>query len=98
MFDDELISALTTVGSVLIVLVVQFLLCFKVINLLLKLLPLILLTASTALLFTLMYTVNDLSAIGYLVLFIFSGALLCVDGLVWGIYAITKLIRKKSKR
>lgn len=93
---DIEITSLIAISSVLVVLPIQLLLCFKVKSVFLRLLPSILLTATTILLFTMMTTSRDWDAIGYAVLGVFSGVLLIFSGIGWGIWAIVRCIRKKK--
>lgn len=93
---DIEITTLIAITSVLVVLPIQLLLCFKVKPVFLRLLPSILLTATTILLFTMMATSRDWDAIGYAVLGVFSGVLLIFSGIGWGIWAIVRCIRKKK--
>ena len=93
---DIEITTLIVVSSVFIVLPIQLLLCFKVKKILLRLLPSFVLTATTVFLFAMMYSAKDWNAIGYAILGVFSGFLLVFSGLAWGIWAISKLIKKKS--
>ena len=93
---DIEITTLIAITSVLVVLPIQLLLCFKVKPVFLRLLPSILLTATTILLFTMMATSRDWDAIGYAVLGVFSSVLLIFSGIGWGIWAIVRCIRKKK--
>ena len=93
---DIEITTLIAITSVLVVLPIQLLLCFKVKPVFLRLLPSILLTATTIFLFTMMTTSRDWDALGYAVLGVFSGVLLIFSGSGWGIWAIVRCIRKKK--
>ena len=93
---DIEITSLIAISSVLVVLPIQLLLCFKVKPVFLRLLPSILLTATTILLFTMMTTSRDWDALGYAVLGVLSGVLLIFSGIGWGIWAIVRCIRKKK--
>ena len=84
------------ITSVLVVLPIQLLLCFKVKPVFLRLLPSILLTGTTILLFAMMAASRDWDAIGYAVLGVFSGVLLIFSGIGWGIWAIVRCIKKKK--
>ena len=89
-------NELIAVSSILLVLAIQLLLCFKVKNLFFRLLPSFVLTASTIFLFIMMRITTDWGAIGYAILFVFSGVLLVFSGIAWGIWAIIKLIKKRK--
>ena len=93
---DIEVTTLIAITSVLVVLPIQLLLCFKVKPVFLRLLPSILLTATTVFLFAMMTTSRDWDAIGYAVLGVFSGVLLIFSGIGWGIWAIVRCIKKKS--
>ena len=93
---DVEVTTLIAITSVLVVLPIQLLLCFKVKPIFLRLLPSILLTGTTILLFAMMATSRDWDAIGYAVLGVFSGVLLIFSGIGWGIWAIVRCIKKKK--
>ena len=94
---DIEVTTLIAITSVLVVLPIQLLLCFKVKPVFLRLLPSILLTGTTILLFAMMATSRDWDAIGYAVLGVFSGVLLIFSGIGWGIWGLVALIRKKNQ-
>ena len=94
---DVEITSLIAISSVLVVLPIQLLLCFKVKPIFLRLLPSILLTGTTILLFAMMAASRDWDAIGYAVLGVFSGVLLIFSGIGWGIWGLVALIRKRNK-
>ena len=93
---DIEITSLIAISSVFVVLPIQLLLCFKFKPVFLRLLPSILLTGTTILLFAMMAASRDWDAIGYAVLGVFSGVLLIFSGIGWGIWAIVRCIRKKK--
>ena len=93
---DIEITTLIAVSSILMVLPIQLLLCFKVKKLFFRLLPSFVLTATTIFLFILMRITTDWDAIGYAILFVFSGVLLMFSGIAWGVWAIVKLIKKRK--
>ena len=93
---DIEVTTLIAITSVLVVLPIQLLLCFKVKPVFLRLLPSILLTGTTILLFAMMAASRDWDAIGYAVLGVFSGVLLIFSGIGWGIWAIVRCIMKKK--
>lgn len=86
---------LVVILSVIGVLVIQLLLCTRVKRTLVRLIPVILLTLSTAVLFICSITVGGWDAFGFLFFALFSFVLLAVCGIVWGIWAI---VRKKGDR
>jgi len=93
---DIEVTTLIAITSVLVVLPIQLLLCFKVKPVFLRLLPSILLTGTTILLFAMMAASRDWDAIGYAVLGVLSGVLLIFSGIGWGIWAIVRCIKKKK--
>lgn len=94
----EMISTLIAAVSALTVISVQFLLCFKAKKLFLRLLPSLVLTATTVYFFLMMRIATDWDAIGYAILGVFSAVLLVFSGIAWVVWAIAKLIRKKKHR
>ena len=94
---DIEVTTLIAITSVLVVLPIQLLLCFKVKPIFLRLLPSILLTGTTILLFAMIAASRDWDAIGYAVLGVFSGVLLIFSGIGWGIWGLVALIRKRNK-
>ena len=93
---DIEITTLIAVASVFVVLPVQLLLCFKAKSVFLRLLPAILLTATTVFLFVMMTAAKDWDALGYAILGAFSGVLLLFSGIGWGIWATVKWPRSKK--
>ena len=89
-------NELIAVSLILTVLAIQLLLCFKVKILFFRLLPSFVLTASTIIFFTMMRLATDWDALGYAILFVFSGVLLIFSGIAWVIWAIVKLIKKRK--
>ena len=82
--------------SVLIIIPGQLLLCVKTKKLIFKLLPAILLAAATLGFTVMAFSVNDWSALLWLILAAFAGAYLLADGLAWLIWAISKGIKKQK--
>ena len=89
-------TTLVAIAAVLFVFPLQLLLCFKVKKLLIRLLPPILLTVATIVFFSLMFVAKDWDAVAYAIFGAFSGALLIVCGIAWGIWAIIFGVRKKK--
>ena len=94
---DTWIIAATTAAAILVVLPVQLLLCFKAKKLLVQLLAAILLAASVVIFCAMMVLARDWSALIYVILAFFSGALLLFDGIGWGIWAIARLFTKEKQ-
>ncbi len=88
-------TTVVAIISAIIAILLQLLLCFKVKNLFLKLIPVLLLAISTIVFVVLGANVNGWEALGYLLLALLSFALLVVCGIVLGVWAIVKKTRKK---
>ena len=88
-------NTLIAICSFSVVLPIQLLLCFEVKKFLLKLLPSILLTATSVFLFIKMRITTGWDAFGYALIFMFSIILLIFSGIAWGIWAIINLIKNK---
>ena len=98
MLDDNVITTLVAICSVLFVLAIQMLLCFKAKNIFIRLLPSLLLMASTVYLFVMMKVTTDWGAIGYAVLFLFSVVLLVSAVAGWGVWGIIRLVKRTKCR
>ena len=98
MFDllarDTWIVLLIAAAAVLIVLPLQLALCFKARRRLFRLLPTVLLALLSLVFYSMKYVVKDWSALVYAILAVFSGVMFVFSGLAWGIWAISKRIRK----
>lgn len=90
------LTTLVVIVSVLVILPIQFLLCFKAKNLLVRLLPSIILAVATISFFALMFVAQDWDAIGYAILAVFSGSLLIITGIAWGVWAIVSVVQKRK--
>lgn len=99
MFDvwigDINFTTLILIVCVVIILPVQLLLCFAVRNRAIRLLPVIILSVLIGILVIMAISVHDLRVVGYVLLAVYAGFMLfsCVIG--WGIWAITKKIKKR---
>lgn len=102
MFDmwlgDIELTRLTIIASVVILLPVQLLLCFKAKNLAIRLTPVIILSISMAL-----FIVRWLSTAGWEGLFyaffaFFSGLMILMCGIGWGIWAVIHGLKKKRSK
>ena len=83
------------IGS-LLVLAVQLLLCFKVKNVFLKLIPAVLLVTSTIGWYIQSNSPDPWAVLAYRVLSVFSFIWLIVCGVCWGIWGITRIRSKKK--
>ena len=93
MGDIEL-TTFVLIFSIIVLLPVQLLLCFKVKNKVICLLPVVILTVPTILFIGIAITAPGWDSLGYTFLSIFTGFMLLTCGLGWGIWAINKFIKK----
>ena len=93
--DIELIKAVLVL-SVGVLLLIQLLLCFKVKNKVIRLLPAILLSIFTIFFVAMASTATDWENLGYIFPTIFIGFMWLMCGIAWGIWAIIKLIKRKK--
>ena len=102
MFDvwigDIELTTLVIIITVVAILPIQLLLCFKVKNLLLRLLPSILFAITTISFFAMIFSSQDWDAIGYAILAMLAGILLFVSGVAWGFWGIVVLVKKMKRR
>lgn len=100
MFDvycgDMELTTLTLIISVVILLPIQLLLCFKVKSRMVRLLPVILLSVLTAALIVMSLSIPGWDGLGYIFLAIFAGIMLFLCGIGWGIWAIAIHAKKKQ--
>ena len=89
----ELIRAVLVLSGV-VFLLIQLLLCFKVKNKVIRLLPVILLSIVTMFFVVMAGTASDWENLGYIFPAIFIGFMWFMCGMAWGIWAIIKLIKK----
>ena len=88
------LTTLACILSVAILLPVQLLLCFKVKSLTLRLLPVLALSALTAVLLGLACTAPSWDNLGYALLAILTGTMLLLCGAGWAIWAVIRWARK----
>ena len=93
--DIELIKAVFVL-SVVVLLLIQLLLCFKVKNKVIRLLPAILLSIFTIFFVAMASTATDWENLGYIFPIIFIGVMWLMCGIAWGIWGSIKLIKKKK--
>ena len=91
-------ETLIIITPILLIILLQLLLCFKSKVLIIKLLPALFFILTTIVFFILMRVSISWDALGYALLFVYSGILLIVDGITWAVWAILKrIINKKQK-
>ena len=95
MGDIELTTAVL-IFSVVVLLPIQLLLCFKVKSKAIRLLPVILLSIPTIIFVMMSVAITGWDGLGYIFLAIFTGFMLLMCGVGWGIWAINKLVKKKK--
>ena len=93
--DIELIKTVLVL-SVGILLLIQLLLCFKVKNKIIRLLPVTLLSIVTIFFVAMASTATDWENLGYIFPAIFIGFMWIGCCMAWGIWAIIKLVKKKK--
>ena len=93
--DIELIRVVLVLSAV-IFLLIQLLLCFKVKNKVIRLLPVFLLSIFTIFFVAMAATATDWENLGYIFPAVFIGIMWLICGMAWGIWAIIKLIKKKK--
>ena len=89
-------TTVVLVFSVVVLLLIQLLICFKVKNKVIRLLPVILLSIVTIFFVAMASTATDWENLGYIFPAIFLGFMWLVCGIAWGIWAIIKHIKKKK--
>ena len=94
---DIAVILLIAACSVLIILPIQLILCFKAKKLLIKLIPSILLTVLSITFYIMALTAKDWYGFLYLIISVFSGIALAFSGIAWGIEIIIKLITKRNR-
>ena len=102
MFDvwmgDVEITTFTLIFSIVVLLPVQLLLCFKVKSKVIRLLPVVIFFILTIISIVMSVTTagSGWDGLGYIFLVIFTGFMMLMCGVGWGIWAISKLIKKKN--
>ena len=91
-------TTVVLVFSVVVLLLIQLLICFKVKNKVIRLLPVILLSIFTIFFVAMTSTATGWDNLGYVFLAIFTGFMWLMCGIAWGIWAIVKLIKKKKDK
>ena len=95
MGDIELTTAVL-IFSLVVLLPIQLLLCFKVKSKAIRLLPIILLSIPTLIFIVMSTTTQGWDGLGYIFLAVFTGFMMLICCVGWGIWAISKLIKKKK--
>ena len=95
MGDIELTTAVL-IFTLVVLLPIQLLLCFKVKSKAIRLLPIILLSIPTLIFIVMSTTTQGWDGLGYIFLAVFTGFMMLICCVGWGIWAISKLIKKKK--
>lgn len=82
--------------SVIILFPIQLLLCFKVKSRTVRLLPIIILSVLTAALVITALAVQGWDGLGYALFAIFTGFMLFMCGIGWGIWAISRCKKRNN--
>ena len=93
--DIELTTVVLAI-SLVVLLPVQILLCFRVKSLTVRLLPAILLSAAAMLCIVFTFTATGWNGLFYAFFAIFAGFMVCVCGIGWGIWAVIRWVRKEK--
>lgn len=88
------LTIIALIVSAAVILPVQLLLCFKIRKIVIRLLPVMVLSVLTAVLSLLAAVTSGWDSLGYIVLAVFTGIMLLVCGSAWGIWAIAKHMKK----
>ncbi len=94
-YGDIELTTLTLIISVVILLPIQLLLCFKVKSLSIRLLPIIILSVLAVAFIIMNLSTPGWDGLGYIFLAIYAGFMIFMCGIGWGIWAI---INKKKKK
>ena len=98
MFDvwhgDIELTMLVIVFSAVFILPIQLLLCFKSNKTIVRLIPMMIFASLFAIFTVLRYIAIDWSALFYLICSVFCLIMLAFSAIGWGIWAITKKIKK----
>lgn len=84
--------------SIVVLLPIQLLLCFKVKNRIIRLVPVIVLFILTIIFIVTSVTVTGWDGLGYIFLAIFTGFMLLMCGIGWGIWAIIQFTKRKRAK
>lgn len=99
MFDiwwgDIELTTLTLIISVVILLPIQLLLCFKVKSPTIRLLPIILFSLLAAAFIIMHLSTTGLGSVAYILLALFAGFMVLMCGIGWGIWAVVNRRKKK---
>lgn len=89
------LTTVVLIVSVVVLLPVQLVLCFRVQSLITRLLPVLLLFLLTMLLVVMSVSATGWNGFGYLILAAFSAMMLLLCGVGWGIWAVVRFARRK---
>lgn len=96
-YGDIELTTLTLIVSVVILLPIQLLLCFKVKSRTIRLLPIVILSVLTVAFVVMCFSIPGWDGLGYVFLAIFTGFMMFMCGIGWGIWAIVSCLKKKPK-
>ncbi len=101
MFDiwigDIELTTFTLIFSVVVLLPLQLLLCFKVKSKVIRLLPIIVLSIPTLCFLVLSVILKGWDGIGCLMLAVLTGFMMFMCGIGWGIYGVTKFVKRRRE-
>ena len=90
------LTIIALIVSMAVILPAQLLLCFKIRKIVIRLLPVMVLSVLTAVLSLLAAVSSGWDSLGYIVVAVFSGIMLLACGGAWGIWAIAKRMKKSE--
>ncbi len=88
------LTIIALIVSVAVILPAQLLLCFKIRKIVIRLLPVMVLSVLTAVFSLLAAVTSGWDSLGYIVLAVFAGMMLLACGGAWGIWSIAKHMKK----
>ena len=94
--DIELTTLVLNI-SFIVIIPVQIVLCFKAKRKAVRLLPVIIFCIPTIIFTFMAMIISGWDGIGYIFLAIFSGFMLLACGIAWGIWGISRLIKRKKR-
>lgn len=101
MFDvrmgDIELTTFVLIFSIAVLLPIQLLLCFKVKSKAIRLFPVIVLSIPTIIFAVMSIAITGWDGLGYIFLAIFTGLMLFMCGMGWGIWATARLVKKKKR-
>lgn len=96
--DDIDVTTLFWIFTILIILTIQLLLCFKVNSRFIRLLPIVLFSISTIVLFHKAVSISGWGGLIYLLYALYTGIMTFICGIGWILWAIIRFVIKKREK